>query len=363
LEEKFSAPPFGATVDVVQVLLAALFKAGRVEGIYQGGRVGNPKDVRLEKIFGTLPGFRATAFAPQREVDLDMRARVARRLQELTGEPPSIAADQLAARIRETFQADREIFTQVIASLQALGLAVPEALGRARATIDGFATNADQDVIKSCDETWADLKDGRALAHKWNQTLTEEGIQVLRSGQELLRSGVERLGLAAEGELARLKEFLLSAHLVDHIGAVRSLVTELRSAGERRWNEAAASLRSAVNGALDMLQARYADKVESAVLNEALRPIRDMLPVEEATFGHGPNVETLLSREAALEGRANQIESQLVQLASTVEVRHVRIRELYDGVITSEDELNALLERIRRAAEEILAQGKHFLLR
>jgi hypothetical protein len=40
----------------------------------------------------------------------------------------------------------------------------------------------------------------------------------------------------------------------------------------------------------------------------------------------------------------------------------VRARDLYDGVVTSSDELEALLTRIRSAAEEALGDHKNFWL-
>jgi hypothetical protein len=40
----------------------------------------------------------------------------------------------------------------------------------------------------------------------------------------------------------------------------------------------------------------------------------------------------------------------------------VRARELYEGVVTSPDELEVLLTRIRSAGEEALGDNKHFWL-
>jgi len=56
------------------------------------------------------------------------------------------------------------------------------------------------------------------------------------------------------------------------------------------------------------------------------------------------------------------IERELEALASTVEIVRTRARDLYGRVVTSEEELAALLERIRHAAQEALSQGKHFTL-
>lgn len=362
LEEHFGGPPWGATVEVVEVLVAALLRAGAIEAISQGARIRDPRDPRLERVFNTLPGFRATTFVPQREVDPDMRARVGKRLQELTGERPPIAADQLARRIRDTFAADREALAKSMAALQALGVPVPEAIQRASTTIERFADSDDEEVIRICDETWGDLKDGRAQARRIAGALDEDALALVRSAQEIVRRGPEGLGPQAEERIARLRELLADATLIDHLGEIRSLASEHRQALTEAWGETADALRQATGDALNVLRSRYTGKVDEAALAEALRPLKDLAPAADATPETGPGLEVLRNRLRAVEGLVAQADAQLADLASTVEVVHVRARDLFDAVVTSEEDLEALLERIRQTAQEALAKGKHFRL-
>jgi len=97
-------------------------------------------------------------------------------------------------------------------------------------------------------------------------------------------------------------------------------------------------------------------------LAEALRPLQDLAPPADATPETGPGLEVLRNRLRAVDGLVAQVDARLADLASTVEVVHVRARDLFDAVVTSEEDLEALLERIRQAAQEALARGKHFRL-
>lgn len=362
LEEKFSASPFGATVEVVQVLLALLLRAGALEVVYQGARIANPRDSRLEKAFGTLPGFRGTTFAPQRDVDPDMRARVAKRLQEISGEREPLATDQLATRIRGTFRSDREVFASVIASLRALGISVSEAVERADDIVEAMETGSDEEVIKNCNEAWEDLKEGRTAARRLREALDEVTLKLLREARETARLGAEGLGPEAEERLEKLTELLRGPNLVGQLGAIRSLVAEHRSRRSNAWEATTGDLRAAVLMHVEAVRARYAGTVEESALTEALRVVQALAPAEEASPETGPSLETLRARRTALEGVVAQVESQLAAMASTAEVIRVRVRDLYEGLVTSEEDLEALLKRVRQAAEEALAQGKHFLL-
>ncbi len=362
LEEHFGRPPYGATVEVVQLLVAALLRAGSIEAVSQGARIRDPRDSRLERVFGTLPGFRATTFVPQREVDPDMRARVAKRLQELTGERPPLAADQLARRIRDTFVADREAFTKSTTSLRALGLPVPETVQRASTTIERFAEMDDEEIIKTCDEAWAELRKGHSAALRIADALDEDALLLVRSAQDAIRRGPEGLGPEAEDRLDHLRDLLGDVSWIDHLGKIRSLFDEHRQARDEAWWAVAERLRRAVATAVEALCSRYAGKVEKPALAEAVRPIQELAPSSDVTPEAGPSLDVLRSRLDAIESLQSKVDAQLAQLASAVEVVQVRVRDLFDGVVASDEDLEALLERIRQAAQDALAKGKHFRL-
>lgn len=359
LEEKFGRPPFGAVVEVVQVLLALLLRAGAIEVLTQGARIGNPRDPRLEKVFGTLPGFRAAAFAPQREVDPDMRARVARRLGQLTGEREPIATDQLASRIRQVFRSHSDMLAAVTASLRALALPVPESVERVRSFTETSGTASDEEVIKTCDEAWEDLREGLHAAQRWKEALNEETLQVLREAKRMVERGPQ--GLAAEERegLAGLRDLLHGPDLDRQLGTVRRLVTEQKEAYRAAWELAAQDLGQETHKHIAGLRQRFAGAVEDALFDEATRPLRDLLPPANASPEAGPSLETLRARRLEVPALAARIESDLTAMATRKEVVRLRLRELYGGVVTSEEELEALVERLRQAALNALAQGKH----
>ncbi|MDI7276728.1 MAG: BREX system P-loop protein BrxC, partial [Anaerolineae bacterium] len=362
LEAHFGDPPYGAPVEVLQVLTAALLRAGLIEVVHQGVRFANPRDSRLEKLFGTLPGFRAAAFVPQREVDPDMRARAAGRLQAWTGNRPPLATDQLASHLKEAFRAYREPCTRVSATLSGIGLPVPDAVMRALDFVRGFEEASHEDVIKTCDETWADLVEGCRTAGRLAELLDEHRTELLRRALRMSRTPVADFGEGADEKLARLTDLLAGQDLQEHLGVIESLTAELERSREDVWREAARALNEEVELATARLQTSWAGRVEEAALQAALGPL-EALRVDPATGpDRGPGVEVLRARLAGLEAQVGAAEARLAELASAARLVQVRIRDLYDGIVTSPEDLEALLERIRQAAEQAMAEGRHFRL-
>ena len=362
LEERFGAPPYGATVEVVQVLVAALLRTGVVEAVYQGARIANPRDARLDKVFGTLPGFRATAFAPQREVDVDMRARVAKRMQEFTGERPAIAAEPLAAKVRDTFGPEKEIFGRVSASLRALALQVPDSIERADGILRALASSNNGDVIKTCDESWADLVEGRSLVRRLDEALDGPALQLVREAREEIRRDAEGLDRAAKEMVIRLEELLAASDIAGQFPAIRTLVRHLREAREVAWQALASEVRARVSEEAERLRSRDLGRMDPMAIEEVLRPLTQLAPPADATAEQGPDLAVLRARLSSVESVAGPAAAQLEELASKTQVVRVRLRDLYDGVVTSQDDLEALVDRIRSAAGKVLAEGKRFLL-
>jgi len=362
LEEKFGAPPYGATIEVLQVLVALLLRAGAIEVIAQGARLKDPRDRRLENVFGKLPAFRAAAFVPQREVDLDMRARVAKRLRQVTGQREPIATDQLAARLRQVFKSEAQRVVEVITALRALDVPCPSSIERVSNFAGSLETATDEEIIKTGDEAWEDLRQGLEDSRRWHEALTDETLALLRRAKQIEQQGLRGLGSDELDRLAQLADLLRGPNLIHNLGKVRRLVTDHEKAYAKAWASAARELREKTDQAVEALRNRFKGVVEEATLEETLRPLRELSPSKDASAESGPPLETLRSRLASLRYLTQRIEQRLLEATTSHEVVRLRLREIYPSPITSEEELEALVQRLRQAIEEHLAQGQQVIV-
>jgi hypothetical protein len=359
LESVFGAPPFGAPVEVVQAVLAAGIRAGLIEVIHQGARIRDGGDARLDRVFGSLPQFRSASFVPpiDDDVALDVRAELAERLAELLGSRPPIATDQLAQLVRTTFASDVQIASRVSAGLRGAGLRVPEPVSRTTGILERIQAGSDSETVTTAAQSWAELTAGRALLEALD-TLLEQDLETLRSAQEQLRLGDDHLPPELAAERAELADLLDGDDLATGIARVRAITERLRA----HRTEAAATTAAELAGKLEQLRQRLRDryrKLDDAVVDEALRPLVELTPPEEPSAA---DLGRLAANLDAVEGRAARIERQLDEIAAKGKVVHLAVAELAGKLVATEDELDAVLERIRDAAIEALAEGKQVRL-
>ena len=73
--------------------------------MHQGASISRADDPRLERVFRTLPTFRAASFTPPVDEgpDLPTRTSLAEKLGALTGTRPAVAVEALAESVRKRF--------------------------------------------------------------------------------------------------------------------------------------------------------------------------------------------------------------------------------------------------------------------
>ena len=68
LANDFAAPPYGASLEVLQAIVAAGVRTGLLDVRYQGALIKNPGDQRLDAVFKGPAAFRSASFRPHEDV-------------------------------------------------------------------------------------------------------------------------------------------------------------------------------------------------------------------------------------------------------------------------------------------------------
>jgi len=355
LETVFAAPPYGAPVEVIQAVLAAGIRAGLVEVIHQGARIRGSADARLDRVFGALPQFRAASFVPpiDDDVPLDVRAELAKRLGELLGTRPPIATDHLAELVRTTFASDVQIASRVNAGLRGAGLRIPEAVTRTTSILDRIQAGTDAETVTTAAQSWIDLTAGRTLLEGLGAIL-EHDLATLRDAKEQVELGDDHLTAELTAERAELVDLLASDDLPASIARIRAITDRLRTHRQQAASEIAGELAGKLEQLRQRLRDRYTE-LDDSTLAEALRPLADLTPPDEPTPA---DIGRLAAHLEVADRRAEEVALRLDEIAARGKIVHVTVAELAGRPITTEDELDATLERLRDAAAAVLADGK-----
>lgn len=359
LESHFAKPPYGAQVEVIQALCAAAVRAGIVEVIHQGQRITRADDPRLDQVFGTLPRFRAAAFGPPAHTDvpLEMRVELAEKLEHLGRQLAGHSTDALAAEVRSVFAPGRETTIRVISILNGLGIAVPEPVTRTQEIIDRLSSDDDVDVVTTAHATWADLVAGRDVTEQLDGFLTEH-IDDLRTAQQEATQPADRIPDGQQREHSELVELLASGDLVSQAARIATLGRRLAEARHAAKSDAAQRLNATVEQLRDRLRREYSDADEAA-LAEAIRPLETLASPEDLTT---VDADALEARIDSAHARCREAQQQLEELLTVGQLAWVRVGEVAPDIIASEEDIDPVLDRIREAIADELAEGKQVRL-
>ena len=341
LERHFGGPPYGAPVESIQVVLAAAVRAGLIEVVSQAARITSSTDRRLEAVFQTIPRFRAASFRPAdgEGVPLEVRAEVSEWLHALTGDQVSVDEAHLAAVGRSLFGGLQAPATRIRSTLQGARLVVPDLVLTVDELVGRLGGSDDVIVIETMHERRADLEVGQATLSSY-ETLVENDLDSLHAAL-IAADAAGSLAAADAPKWGReLTELLARARYVEDLARIRSLTTKIETAGASEADEARSALEQAVAEAVDHLRTRYAS-VEDVEFDVATQPLMGLATA--ATLA------VLRANRQALPGVVSEVEARLDALSSSRTVKPMRVADIWAAPITSVQELDQALERIREA--------------
>jgi hypothetical protein len=358
LATNLAAPPRGATIEVVQALCAAAVRAGLLEATYQGAKIGTPSDHRLDRVFGKLTDFRATSFSPPSAgPSVQTRVEVAASLGKLTGTNSPIDTAGLAVALRSYFTPDSEACATISAGLKGADLAVPDAVTRLQNLVASFRLASDADVVTSAAAAWADLAADHETVRKMAEALDDD-LPLVRKARAEVNAGADGLPTAVHDARAELVDLLAAGDLLTHRGQIKELTATVADARARATADTRAALTAKLEGLRAAIRERFAD-MEGTKVDEALRPVDDLLPSDSTT---NTSLAELRTRLEVAESRCSHAANVLEELQAAGNLARVRVSDVVTEPITSEEELDVALGRIRHAAAAELAEGKQVRL-
>jgi hypothetical protein len=358
LATKLAAPPRGAPIEVTQALAAAAVRAGLLEVTYQGAKIGNPSDHRLDRVFGKINDFRGSSFAPPTAGPaVETRVELATNLGKLTGTKPPIDVAGLAAALRDFFVGDSEACSMIGAGLMGADLPVPDAVTRLQNIVASFPQASDADTVTTAAAAWVDLTADHETVCRLVETLDDD-LPLVRKARAEVHAGPDGLPSNASSAVSELADLLAAGNLLSHRGAIKDLTVKVYDARQHAATEAAARVTAKLEEARTAIQARFSE-MDSGKVDEALRQLDQLAPPAEPT---AVPLSDLLARLELVEPRAASTARLLEELQAAGNLARVHVMELVSEPITTEEELDIALGRIRQAALTELADGKQVRL-
>ncbi len=341
LERHFGGPPYGAPVEALQATLAAAMRAGLIEVVSQAARITSATDARLEQVFGNLPKFRAASFRPAEDTgpSLEVRGEVSESLTQLTGEAHSLDVHELAVAGRAVFGELRQPCTEAKSTLSGAGFAVPDVLAEMHELLARVMSTDDELVVTTLHERRADLAAGREDVLKI-AAIIDEQIDTFKAARRAVTTADELAVGDAETWGTELQELLDRARYGEDLARIKSLTTTIESAAKTEEEDRRDEVTSKIEAAIQSLRSRY-PKVEDDTFDGTTSPLKELSKADSLAL--------LRANADAVPGAVQRISDQLDAISTTKEVRHVRVSDVWGAPISTEEELDTALDRLREA--------------
>jgi hypothetical protein len=373
LEQHFRSAPYGWTLELVQLLVAALLRDGQITLTAQGQQIRSALTPEARREIANNTRFRALTVRT-REAALDPKKlrEAGRTLEERFGHPcPSLTAESISSVLRDRLCNEIPRLEQARDTLRELRLPGDDSMTQAVSALRLIQREDNEGAIQAFLETADTLAKALPRAR-----LIEEKVTDARRGDlTLARDTLQQVGPVLERELegsdpaleaiARLRDHLSSETFYDHLSAIVSGAEALLGRFQNLYDEAFKERRRAYQEALEALHQApgWAElgKEDQDAISKRLRERANAEPAKEPWRLGAAALEILRAERQAAR---SLLEEALAELRHAIspEAVEVHVSRLLNGPITSAEELDTVISAIREAVERALADGKPVVL-
>lgn len=357
LATKFADPPFGASLEVVQSIVAAGVREGLLDVRYQGALIKNSGDQRLDAVFKGPAAFRSATFGPHQDaVPIEVRVELAKRLTQFVGTRVNPTTDELARMARGIFSPAGAVADKVRATLVGLGLPVPAPVTTVADAVRDLSGGDDDGAVLTALGMWDDLVSGRRAAEEL-AALLDSHLSDLRAARDVAASAGAGLPAELAGQQTELRDLLNAGDLVNRLGRITAITSAITGHRAAQLAEVQANLAGRVDDERASLRSRYAS-VDGDVMAETLGRLDQLIPRE----GDDVTADVLQARIDAVEKAAADVAHALDRVIAKDRLATVPIADVAPDLIRTTDDLDLVLDRLKKRVMELLADTKEVRL-
>lgn len=188
LEAHFGGLGYGWDLDVVRLIVAALFRAGAVEVYHQGTRFRDYRDATARDAFTRTPAFRAASFLPRAGgLTFKERAAAAQMYQSIYGEDVEIDEGVLAEAIKRRLRGEQPALVRLSTLLSAKHLQGAENMAGTLATCQTIVSGDDEEAVREFAASGVTLRQGLDLARRLHEATMESNLAMLDHARTVLQ--------------------------------------------------------------------------------------------------------------------------------------------------------------------------------
>jgi len=375
LVARFSGLGYGWDREMIQLVAAALLRAGAVEVTYQSRRFRGHQDALSRAPFATNAAFRSSAFSPRETIGLKVLTTAAERFEELTGQEVEIEEGAIAAAFKKLAAQEREALLPVLASARAFKLPVETELAEFDASLQSIVASSSDDCVRDLAGQGKSLKATFGRVRRIREALGQDRLATIEHSRSVLQSMWPALGSRGKNGLlsdaaTRLRELIASSKFYESFSEISDLTDRLDSAYGNEYRTLHDARRSVIEEAVEAVQADEDWAVVPADMRgPLLAPLVSRLCADlERGAGAschrcGATLAQLESDVAAAPALRAGIVSRLHEVTKPKErVERVRLSQFASEPLDSDLAVEHLVENVKQHLLKLVAEGVRIVI-
>jgi hypothetical protein len=380
LETHFGGLGYAWSIEILQLVLAVLLRAGAIEVTYQGRKFREYTEPSVYKVFGGIQAFRQACFSPRKAIDLRTIAEAARYYEEITGDEVDIDEGAIARAFKKCAEEDRQIILGLIPKMKAMSLPGTQFLEEFRQTVEGILNMPSDDCVKSLAGEGKTYKKDRNKIYKISELLTEENLNLIRQARralkekcpELLNRDTEDMASVCE-ELRLLLASDTFYEKLDQIKNQLQIICEKYNVLYKKIHDKRTEVfSSAINDIQSsnewpkVLENPDNKKRVDVILGHLLNKLCDKLDLPDDTSTCKSCRATIAQMESDIEA-VESLKSRAVvalQQLTVPEKKIVRIKvsAIMGNVLETSEDIEEGIKRLQEELKRLLAEGVRVVL-
>lgn len=376
LETRFGGIGYGWDREMIQLVLATLFRAGAIEVSFDGQHFGTYHDQRSHTPFVKNRDFKKALFTPVQPMDIRTLTQAVENYEHLTGRTIDAEKHAIQSALKAFAESELETVVPLEATAKAHGLPCLSEISAYRQTLKAIEEGTADECVRTLAGEGASLKESRDRTRRMEAAVHDDGLATLQNA----RLAVEQMWPAIETRMEpeshdvdadTLQELLQSEVFYEHMDEIATHADAVATAYRDVYAERHSQRATRFNEAIDQVQGQseWADlqpDMQETVLGElASRACSELSWATESAVCTSceATLNQIDSDLAALDELRTRAIERLRELTTPEEtVEHVRVADFLNGPIADDEDLEPAIQRLRDHVQKLLSQGIRVIL-
>ena len=300
-------------------------------------------------------------------------------MEKLTGEEVDVEEGAIAAAFKKLVADEMEKLLPLKALAEAHNLPNLPILKDFQQTISGNQSSSSDDCVRILTETGEQFQEDRERVREIRTKLDDKAVSLIREARRVVYELGPKLSghplfTEVEEHLDKLRELLQSEEVIEQLEAIGQHTKAMADTYRSAYVSIFDSRRDAYEKAVEEVKNRPEwDTVAEEAAETLLGPIKGRLGQDEdrqkVAEGQSLGRSTLGEMESDIAAAAGlkasvlaKLQEMTVKKGTAAEVKRVRVAEVFDRPIQTQEDLDTALEQLRDALQKLIDEGAAIIL-